>query len=36
VNIHRQRGTLAAAIRALPLAVPTIAELHLPPIPANW
>ncbi len=32
VNIHRQRGTHAAAIRALPLAVPTIAELHLPPI----
>jgi len=32
VNIHRQRGTLAAAIRALPLAVPTIAELNLPPI----
>ncbi len=32
VNIHRQRGTLAAAIRALPLAIPTIAELNLPPI----
>jgi twitching motility protein PilT len=32
VNIHRQRGTLAAAIRALPTAVPTIAELNLPPI----
>jgi twitching motility protein PilT len=32
VNIHRQRGTFAAAIRALPLAVPTIAELNLPPI----
>jgi twitching motility protein PilT len=32
VNIHRQRGTLAAAIRALPTAIPTIAELHLPPI----
>jgi twitching motility protein PilT len=32
VNIHRQRGTLAAAIRALPNAVPTIAELNLPPI----
>jgi twitching motility protein PilT len=32
VNIHRQRGTLAAAIRALPLVVPTIAELNLPPI----
>jgi len=32
VNIHRQRGTMAAAIRALPTAVPTIAELNLPPI----
>ncbi|HXA16481.1 MAG TPA: PilT/PilU family type 4a pilus ATPase [Thermoanaerobaculia bacterium] len=32
VNIHRQRGTFAAAIRALPLTVPTIAELNLPPI----
>ena len=32
VNIHRQRGTLAAAIRALPTAVPSIAELNLPPI----
>jgi len=32
VNIHRQRGTLAAAIRALPTAVPTIEELNLPPI----
>lgn len=32
MNIHRQRGTFAAAIRALPLVVPTIAELNLPPI----
>ncbi|HXH41073.1 MAG TPA: PilT/PilU family type 4a pilus ATPase, partial [Thermoanaerobaculia bacterium] len=32
VNIHRQRGTLAAAIRALPTIVPTIAGLNLPPI----
>jgi twitching motility protein PilT len=30
INIHRQRGTLAAAIRALPTAVPTISELNLP------
>src|SRR6266542_5363759 len=30
VNIHRQRGTLAAAIRALPSAIPTINELNLP------
>ena len=35
VNIHRQRGTLAAAIRALPTTVPTIAELNLPPIVAE-
>jgi len=32
VNIHRQRGTFAASIRSLPNAVPTIAELNLPPI----
>jgi len=31
VNIHRQRGALAAAIRALPSTVPTLAELNLPP-----
>ena len=31
LNIHHQRGTLAAAIRALPTAVPAIAELNLPP-----
>jgi twitching motility protein PilT len=30
VNLHRQRGTLAAAIRALPPAIPTIPELNLP------
>jgi twitching motility protein PilT len=32
INIHRQRGTLAAALRALPTTVPTIPELGLPPI----
>jgi twitching motility protein PilT len=31
VNVHRQRGTLAAAIRALPTEVPTLPQLHLPP-----
>ncbi len=31
VNVHRQRGTLAAAIRALPTEVPTLPELRLPP-----
>ena len=35
VNIHRQRGTLAVAIRALPTTVPTIADLKLPPILAE-
>jgi twitching motility protein PilT len=30
VNLHRQRGTLAAAIRSLPAEVPTLAQLHLP------
>jgi twitching motility protein PilT len=30
INIHRQRGTLAAAIRSLPDTIPTLAELHLP------
>ncbi len=31
VNVHRQRGTLAAAIRSLPTTIPTLAELDLPP-----
>jgi twitching motility protein PilT len=31
VNLHRQRGQLAAAIRALPLEVPNLASLNLPP-----
>jgi twitching motility protein PilT len=30
VNLHRQRGQLAAAIRALPSEVPSLAELNLP------
>src|SRR5581483_3920653 len=30
VNLHRQRGHLAAALRALPRRVPTLEELHLP------
>ena len=30
VNVHRQRGTTAAAIRALPTEVPTIGQLNLP------
>jgi twitching motility protein PilT len=31
VNVHRQRGTLAAAVRALPTEIPTIPQLRLPP-----
>jgi len=31
VNLHRQRGRLAAAIRVLPREVPTLAGLNLPP-----
>jgi twitching motility protein PilT len=30
INLHRQRGTLAAAIRALPSVVPTLSDLNLP------
>jgi twitching motility protein PilT len=32
VNLHRQRGQLAAAIRALPLEIPNLAGLNLPPL----
>jgi twitching motility protein PilT len=35
VNLHRQRGQLAAAIRALPLEIPTLAGLNLPPLLAE-
>ena len=31
VNVHKQRGTLAAAIRALPTEIPTLQQLNLPP-----
>lgn len=31
VNLHRERGRAAAAIRALPAQVPRLADLHLPP-----
>ena len=31
VNLHRQRGRLAAAVRVLPRQVPTLAGLGLPP-----
>ena len=35
INLHRERGRAAAAIRALPPAVPALAELHLPPAVAS-
>src|SRR5437899_2680030 len=31
VNIHHQRGTLAASIRLLPSRIPTLESLNLPP-----
>ena len=31
VNLHLQRGQLAAALRALPQEIPTLASLNLPP-----
>ncbi|HEV7767884.1 MAG TPA: PilT/PilU family type 4a pilus ATPase [Thermoanaerobaculia bacterium] len=30
VNVHRQRGTLAASVRALPTEIPTLSQLRLP------
>jgi twitching motility protein PilT len=35
INLHRERGRAAAAIRALPTSVPHLQELHLPPSVAN-
>lgn len=31
VNVHRQRGDMAASVRALPLEIPSLASLNLPP-----
>jgi twitching motility protein PilT len=31
VNLHHQRGTLAASIRLLPSRIPSLESLHLPP-----
>ena len=31
INLHRERGMAAAAVRALPVQVPLLDELHLPP-----
>ena len=35
INLHRERGHAAATIRALPVKVPELNELHLPPEVAN-
>jgi len=35
INVHRERGHAAAAIRALPSKVPALQDLHLPPAVAN-
>lgn len=32
INVFRQRGSIGAAIRVIPLQIPTIDELELPPI----
>jgi twitching motility protein PilT len=32
VNIHMQRGSVEAALRRVPLTIPSAEELHLPPI----
>jgi twitching motility protein PilT len=32
VNVYRQRGTIAIAMRAIPLRIPTFEELGLPPV----
>jgi len=31
INLHRERGMAAATVRALPVRVPLLEELHLPP-----
>jgi twitching motility protein PilT len=35
INIHHQRGTLAASIRLLPSRIPTLESLNLPPVLAK-
>jgi twitching motility protein PilT len=35
INLHRERGRAAAAVRALPNAVPALQDLHLPPSVAH-
>jgi twitching motility protein PilT len=31
INLHREKGNAAAAVRALPTRIPSLDELHLPP-----
>jgi len=35
VNLHHQRGTVAASIRLLPARIPSLESLHLPPVLAK-
>lgn len=35
-NAFRQRGTLALALRIIPMAIPTFEELGLPPAASRW
>lgn len=36
INLHRQRGSLAAAVRALPSEIPSLASLNLPTSLGSW
>ena len=36
VNVYRQRGTLAVALRAIPLKIPVFEELGVPPVVASF
>ncbi|MCH9647115.1 MAG: PilT/PilU family type 4a pilus ATPase [Deltaproteobacteria bacterium] len=36
INLHRQRGSLAAAVRALPSEIPSLESLNLPNSLASW
>jgi twitching motility protein PilT len=36
VNVYRQRGTLAVALRAIPLKIPAFEELGVPPVVASF
>ncbi|HSN69469.1 MAG TPA: PilT/PilU family type 4a pilus ATPase [Thermoanaerobaculia bacterium] len=35
INVHRQRGELAATVRVLPASIPDFAKLNLPPVLAE-